>query len=321
MKSSVRVGGLLIVWLFAVAGWQGRLCAQLTHSVTAANTFKCEAGPNRDSIPAGTSLAPSASMSTSYRVSSPWGPVVCANVSGTYEVQTSPQRLSFKLDDVVDYVHLCSLSNASVGVNETLWVIQSPQQVTGLLSITSSSAIFGAILEVDIDDDGTVDWSLASPGPLRQLLTIPGSRTIRIRSHVGLNHARAELTFSTVNVFGAGCGPLMLDSTNATLGSNWTLSTTGVDALAPTSVTFFGDRGQPVSLVSLGIPAICWVHLQSITASRTATNVGGAATLQISVPSNPSLLGVVVAAQSACFTTANAGGVHTSNGLEVVISS
>jgi 3',5'-cyclic AMP phosphodiesterase CpdA len=119
--------------------------------------------------------------------------------------------------------------------------------------------------------------------------------------------------------FGSLCAGLELDSNAPRLGTAWELHTTGVDAVSPFVVHWFGsDRQDPATpLTQLGFDAPgCVVNLAAAISSSTATASGGAAMFAVGLPLSSALLGVQVTAQSLALTTVNAAMVATSNGVE-----
>jgi hypothetical protein len=119
-------------------------------------------------------------------------------------------------------------------------------------------------------------------------------------------------------VYGAGCDtpPLTLNSNLPVLGSNFTLTTTNINAVSPVGLAFFGDVQvvPPVDLGFLGAPG-CGVSTNANLLSLTFPVGAGSGSVVIAVPNNPLLLGVSFTSQTAAFTPNNALGLSTSNGL------
>jgi hypothetical protein len=134
---------------------------------------------------------------------------------------------------------------------------------------------------------------------------------------------RYEGSCPSKDVYGAGCGPtypLALDSTLATIGGTWALTTFNIEPVSPIAITFFGDRGPGVPLVVIGLNAPgCDVHLASVVGSLTGSNTGGSATVTVPMALDPSLAGATLSAQSLCLTLANPAGVLVSNGVEITL--
>ena len=152
--------------------------AQLAHTVTAQNQFLCIAGPSGDGITPGSNLIPSNSMSAYYL-----GGFQTLQASGAYQTTMTASSLGFSLQE--------SSSNLGSGVaytgpNETRWVLWSSLPVTGTLTVTGYATTFSPFnlrtVDVDIDDDGSVEWFLSAGGILSIPLTVNGSRAIRITS-------------------------------------------------------------------------------------------------------------------------------------------
>jgi hypothetical protein len=298
--------------------------AQIAHTVTTQNYFLCIAGQSGGGIPAGSSLIPSNSMSAYYS-----GGFQTLQANGFYQTTMTASSLGFSLTE--SCLNLGS-GSASTGPNHTLWVLGSSQPVTGTLTVTGSATTFSPFnlrtVNVDVDNDGSVEWSLAAGGALSIPLTVNGSRSIRITSAtnaaIGDVQINANMTFSvsaTKETYGTGCGaPLTLDSNVPALGTNWVLTTTGVDAISPFAVTFFGDRGSAVPFVTLGFNAPgCDAHLQSVFGSLSGANSSGIASVTVAVPSSAALIGAELSGQSVCLTGNNAALLHSSNGLEGTI--
>ena len=119
--------------------------------------------------------------------------------------------------------------------------------------------------------------------------------------------------------YGAPCQGLVLDSNAPRLGAAWQLNTTGVEAISPFVVNWFGgarlDPGTP--LTQLGFPAPgCSVLVDALIANFDAPAAAGAATLSVTVPATAALLGLQLTAQSLALTSGNAAMVATSNGVQ-----
>jgi len=295
--------------------------AQLTHTVTAQNLFLCVAGSTGTGIAPGSSLVPSNSMSAYYS-----GGFQTLQASGSYQATMTTSSLGFTL---LESSSNLGSGSAYTGPNETLWVLSSLQPVTGTLRVSGFATTFSPFnlrtVTVDIDDDGSVEWSMSAGGVLSIPLTVNGSRSIRIISAtdaaIGNVQINANMMFSvaaTKEAYGTGCGaPLTLDSNVPALGTNWVLTTTGVDAISPFAVTFFGNRGPAVPFVTLGLNAPgCDAHLQSVFGSLSGANSSGIASVTVAIPSSAALIGAELSGQSVCLTSNNAALLHSSNGLE-----
>jgi len=120
--------------------------------------------------------------------------------------------------------------------------------------------------------------------------------------------------------YGAPCHGLVLDSNAPRLGATWQLTTTGVDALSPIVLHWFGaarqDPGLPLAVLGLPAPG-CSAHIAAVLGSVDSAASGGAAALAISVPAQPALLGAELTAQALSLTLANAAFLATSNGVAV----
>ena len=306
------------------------LRAQLSHTTTALNTMTCVAGTNADSIPAGASLSPSNSMSSSF-----FGSFQFYSSSGTYQTSTLASGLQFSLTETsTNQSAVGGGGSASTGPNQSLWVIQSPQPVAGTLTvsgISSSFTVFNTrVAEVDIGNDGTIDWSLASGAPLQIPLTVAGSLAIRVVTRtaavLGQVSIDVDLAFAvqaTKVTYGTGCGsPLMLDSNLPVIGTNWNFTTTQVDAVSPVAFTVFGDRGPAVPLSALGLDAPgCFFQLATWLSTVSGPNLGGTTVVTVAIPSNLALIGLPLSGQSFCFSLANPASLVSSNGVQGIVGS
>jgi len=288
--------------------------AQVTHTASAANTLTFTAWQLTETIPAGTVLSPA-----TYQVAMVSG----LTATGYYRTETNGVTLRYSIDE--------DSMNASTGPNETLWVIQSPTQVSGTLLVDGSlttpfgtPTLIGAA-SIDVGDDGTVEWDLNSGAPLQLPLTFTGPLTIRVLTETdsigSITNLAVGLEFlvdAAQVSYGSGCGaPLTLASNAPVLGANWLLTTSNIDAISPVAVTFVGDRGPAVPYTLLGLAAPgCFAHLSSIVGSVSAVNSQGTSAASVAVPNVAALIGFRLSAQSVCLTTANAAGLHSSNGVE-----
>ncbi len=295
------------------------LRAQVSHTATALGTMRCDAGQVVDVILAGTSLSPSNNLSASN------GQVFA---SGSYRTTTTSTGLRYSLTESATGGFSGA---ASTGVHESLWVIQSAQPIAGVLTMSGTSTTpisTAATVQVDIGNDGSIEWSVASGAPMQIPVSLVSALSIRVRTQTisgfGTANFSVALNFTVTpakEVFGAGCGaPLSLDSNSPALGRNWDLTTTNVDPTSPIVVTFFGARGPAVSFAQLGLSAPgCFSHLSSTVGSLVGNNVGNAATISIPIPNNSAFVGLRLASQSVCLTPSNAAGLLASNGLEGVV--
>ena len=131
-----------------------------------------------------------------------------------------------------------------------------------------------------------------------------------------------DLTSGLPIVITTGFGPFsasmdLAGTTRPIIGTNWDLTTTGIDPISPIAITYFGARGPAVPLQAIGINAPgCDINLATLLTSGTATNVGGTATISVPLPNTPALVGGMVSAQSLALTLANPSNIVLSNGVE-----
>ena len=74
------------------------------------------------------------------------------------------------------------------------------------------------------------------------------------------------------------------------------------------------EPGVPLTLLGLPAPG-CSAHIAGLLGSVDAPASSGSSALAVTVPANPSLLGVELTAQALALTIANAAFVATSNGV------
>ncbi len=125
------------------------------------------------------------------------------------------------------------------------------------------------------------------------------------------------LACASTTVFGSGCDNLSLSSSPPILGANWTLTTTGVAAVSPIAITFFGTGPLPgVPLPSIGINSPgCSAYVNGVITNLSAPNIAGTANLTIPLPLNAALKNASLTAQSLGLTLAFPSSLSTSNGL------
>jgi hypothetical protein len=116
---------------------------------------------------------------------------------------------------------------------------------------------------------------------------------------------------------GGGQPALSVDSNNPALGTNWDITTSGIEALSPIAITFLGNAQFTIPMTAIGFNAPgCDVNINTILGSLNAVNVGGTGTVSIPVPNNPALTGGILTAQSVCITLQNPALLLTSNGVQ-----
>jgi len=126
----------------------------------------------------------------------------------------------------------------------------------------------------------------------------------------------ATMPFATT---GPDEAPLTLNSNHPALGTTFTLTTTNVPAAVPVAALFFGTAQVPgVDLGSSGAPG-CRVYTTADVLAATIAGAGSTISASIPVPFTTTLVGAMMTTQSAAFSTRNALGATTSNGLEWTI--
>ena len=132
----------------------------------------------------------------------------------------------------------------------------------------------------------------------------------------------SDLANLGAQVVNTGIGPFsssmaLAADNRPVLGTNWSLTTTGIDPISPVAITFFGTSGPAIPFTAIGIAAPgCDINLSTALGSLTGAAAGGSANVTLSVPNNPALAGQSLAAQSIGLTIQNAGNLQSSNGLE-----
>ncbi len=125
--------------------------------------------------------------------------------------------------------------------------------------------------------------------------------------------------------YGAGCANLELHSNAPILGTSWDLTTDGI----PHGITGFtlislGPQDPPLPLQALGINAPgCNIYVDPFTVQASPAGVGsnGQMTISIPVPSDPSLAGVWLFAQTLALTPSTPASLGTSNSVEALLGS
>jgi hypothetical protein len=106
------------------------------------------------------------------------------------------------------------------------------------------------------------------------------------------------------------------------IGTTFTLAVSDVENVAPVALLFFGDTAvnPGVDLGFVGAPG-CSAYTSANIASATipVTLPAGTGSASLALPANPALIGAQFVTQMAAFTTRNALGIATSNGVGWVI--
>lgn len=135
----------------------------------------------------------------------------------------------------------------------------------------------------------------------------------------GGNDLSADLA-STINIGDVEVQPLPLALTSNVpmLNSNWTITTSNIDAISPLAITFFGDAqgpGLPFQAIGLDAPG-CTFWINTILGSLTGLAASGTTKVSLPIPNNPALVGAILTAQSICLTTQNPANLLSSNALQ-----
>jgi hypothetical protein len=131
--------------------------------------------------------------------------------------------------------------------------------------------------------------------------------------------AFTQATAAGTEVYGSPCSvgtPVVLNGMLPTLGTTWTLTGTGIDAISPSAMFVFGnmriDPGFDLSFMgATGCSAYTNGNLGTFAAAVSAGN----ASHDLVIPSVPALAGTVLYTQIAAFSAANVLGLATSNGF------
>ncbi|HEX5052731.1 MAG TPA: hypothetical protein VFZ65_13225 [Planctomycetota bacterium] len=166
------------------------------------------------------------------------------------------------------------------------------------------------------------EWTTTAAGTPNPLFDVANSEITFVPTNPGWVVIVGPLPCAAKATYGTGCAGLALDSNVPVLGTNWTLTTTGIAAISPVGITFFGttrvDPGLPLIAIGIASPG-CNVHINGVLSNLSAPNVGGTATLNIPVPLSATIKGTVLTAQSLGLTLAFPSLIATSNGLEGVL--
>ena len=112
---------------------------------------------------------------------------------------------------------------------------------------------------------------------------------------------------------------IALDSNAPQLGSSWNLALSDYGPF-PFGFLLFGDTkyNPGISLAGLGAPG-CSAYTNGNLSALLVPLAGGAATVPIPIPNNPSLSGAKLACQATAPSGINTFGIATSNGLDVTV--
>jgi len=219
-------------------------------------------------------------------------------------------RIAFLWDD---------LNPSSGGAVHLEQVSPSEFHIT-FVDVPEFSATGANNCQVALFDNGTVEVRYGACTLLDCLTgASPGSGAVDL----------GGVDFSTLvtqpEVINTGVGPFFASMTLASnppvIGATWDLVTSGVDAVSPIAITFFGTRSPTsIPLPAIGIPAPgCELHLATVLGAAASVATASSATLSVTIGVNPALAGQQFSAQSVGLTISNAANLTTSNAIEGTI--
>lgn len=135
---------------------------------------------------------------------------------------------------------------------------------------------------------------------------------------LGIDDVSIQPVASTI-AYGSSCSvgsPLVLGGDAPTIGSNWTLTGTGIEPVSTLAVFWFGSAAltPAVDLTSAGA-AGCFAHTNGNLGAFVAPASGGGSSYVVAVPNSTALNGAELFVQMSATSTATTIGFTTSNGL------
>ncbi|MCA8954019.1 MAG: hypothetical protein KDE27_31205 [Planctomycetes bacterium] len=129
---------------------------------------------------------------------------------------------------------------------------------------------------------------------------------------------------ATVETYGVGCEGLTLAATVPTLGSNWEVTTTGLDVSSTLAITYLGltrqDPPLAMSTFGLDMPG-CDLLIATVLAVHVLPVANSTATLSLALPASTAFTGLPLTAQTLANGAMNAAGFATSNAASAVVGS
>lgn len=186
------------------------------------------------------------------------------------------------------------------GVHSFSSVLPTTFQFQLDLASGSVTLVFGAIGGIASPDPGVVGFSVAGSS------SDPGATDLS--------------AFAGVVSLVDGAAGLGLVANGAPQIGNaaFSMTTTAVPGLIPLAIQFFGTAviNPGLNLTFLGMPG-CFGYTNGDLVSLSVPVVAGSGTLNLPVPNNPGLVGLVVSTQSLAFSAATPLGLISSNGLQL----
>ncbi len=160
------------------------LAQSVTATVTAATQLIVTAGTNTNTRPAGTNVSAGLNLGASYQS----GPIF-VTVNSVFGLATTSNSIAHTIQESMTGVN----ATRSAGPHSALLTLTASQPVSGTLIVQYSPGTIGggsATASIDIQNDGTVEWTHAGPNTFQQPVTVSGSLTIRVStSMVATNHS------------------------------------------------------------------------------------------------------------------------------------
>jgi hypothetical protein len=210
-------------------------------------------------------------------------------------------------NDGSTWATLASLT-AIVGLSENGVATPAPSDLTAGPAVATN-----AINEV---------FTTSAPLTCNPMFDLANKRLQLLPTNPGWVVVASSLDCALADNYGAGCDGLSIASTLPELGSSWDITINGLQPISPIGLFFFGgvrvDPGLPLTAIGFPAPG-CNVHVGAVITNSSAPAVGGAATLNVPIPSTVSLTGATLTVQGLGLTLNNVALLATSGGLEGTI--
>ena len=207
----------------------------------------------------------------------------------------------------------------------TLGTINLEQVAPGEFHITftdvpefGSTTVLNTV-QVALFDTGSIEVRYGTIGSADALVGVsPGFGAVDLGGldYSDLLNLGPQIITTGVGPFGTIPGLELVGATLPNIGTNWDLTTNGIDPVSPIAITFLGNAGPAIPLTAIGLNAPgCDINLSAILGSLTGAAAGGSATVSLALPANPALIGQQLSGQSIGLTLNNAANIVTSNGV------
>ncbi|MBM3961931.1 MAG: hypothetical protein FJ306_08545 [Planctomycetes bacterium] len=196
----------------------------------------------------------------------------------------------------------------------------SPKSLTAVMAVSPGQPA-ALPAQFDFSVNGAIadncchqSWQTAAPGVSNPLFDVENSTITLVPTNPGWVVIFDTLACASQSVYGTGCDGLSLLSNNPVLGTNWTLTTSGIGPLG-LAFTFIGTGplGLPLPVLGINSPG-CTAEVSGILANVSGPVVAGVMTATIPVPLNASFKNVDFYSQTLQLTLSFPSGLSTSNG-------